>query len=147
MLRRLQLVWKVIGIFLIILVGVLGISGWVTNVMYERAALTSARDVSRISSDLILHNIREIMRARHPSGLGDLIDRLATNNPLYRDIRVTSHDGRVVAARAALAGLNHPPAPRSLLITHLPRGKRSGPSICSHFGEFSTGPIRIRTRS
>jgi hypothetical protein len=64
MLRRHQLVWKVIGVFLIILVCVLGISGYVTNVMYERAALTSARDVSRINSDLIIHNIRELMRAR-----------------------------------------------------------------------------------
>ncbi|MFC1640071.1 ATP-binding protein [Gemmatimonadota bacterium] len=101
MLRRHQLVWKVIAVFLIILVCVLGISGYISNVMYERAALKSARDVSRVSSDLILHNIRELMRARHAGGLGDLIDRLATDNPLYRDIRVISHDGRVVAARAS----------------------------------------------
>jgi two-component system NtrC family sensor kinase len=101
MLRRHQLVWKVIAVFLVILVCVLGISGYVSNVMYERAAVNSARDVSRISSDLILHNIREVMRAGHPSGLGDLIERLTADNPLYKDIRVVLHDGRVVAARAS----------------------------------------------
>lgn len=101
MLRRHQLVWKVIAVFLIILVCVLGVSGYISNVMYERAALKSARDVSRVSSDLILHNIRELMRARHAGGLEDLIDRLGTDNPLYRDIRVISHDGRVIAARTS----------------------------------------------
>jgi PAS domain S-box-containing protein len=98
MLRRHQLIWKINGVFLAILVCVLGISGYVTNVIYERAALGSARDISRVSSDLILQNIRELMRTRHPSGLGDLLDRFATDNPLYSDIRVVAHDGRVVAA-------------------------------------------------
>ena len=104
MLRRLQLVWKVIGIFLVILVCVLGISGWVTNVMYERAALTSARNVSRNSSDLILHNVRELMRGRHPGGLGAMIDRLATDNPLYRDIRLVSHADGALVGRASQSG-------------------------------------------
>ena len=98
MLRRHQLVWKINGVFLAILVCVLGISGYVTNVMYERAAMASARDISRVSSDLILQNLRELMRTRHPTGLGALLDRFATDNPLYNDIRVVAHDGRVVAA-------------------------------------------------
>ena len=101
MLRRHQLVWKVIAVFLIILVCVLGISGYISNVMYERAALDSARDVSRVNSELILNNIRELMRARHAVGLEDLIERLGTDNPLYRDLRVISHDGRVIAARTS----------------------------------------------
>ena len=96
--RRHQLVWKINGVFLAILVCVLGISGYVTNVMYERAALDSARDISRVSSDLILEDLRELMRTGHPSGLGDLVDRFSANNPLYADIRVVAHDGRVVAA-------------------------------------------------
>jgi two-component system NtrC family sensor kinase len=98
MLRRHQLVWKINGVFLAILVCALGISGYVTNLMYESAAMASVRDISRVSSDLILQNLREIMRTRHPSGLGDLLSRFATDNPLYTDIRVLAHDGRVVAA-------------------------------------------------
>jgi PAS domain S-box-containing protein len=98
MLRRHQLVWKVNGVFLAILICVLGISGYVTNVMHERAAVESARAISRVSSDLILQNIREIMRMGHPGGLSGLIDRFSRDNPLYTDIRVVAHDGRVVAA-------------------------------------------------
>lgn len=103
MLRRHQLVWKINGVFLAILVCVLGVSGYVTNVMYEAAALASARDFSRVNSDLILQNLRELMKGGHPDGLGDLVDRFATNNPLYRDIRVIAHGGRVVVERPTLA--------------------------------------------
>ncbi len=98
MLRRHQLVWKVNGVFLVILVCVLGISGYITNAMHERAAVESARDISRVSSDMILRNIRELMRMRHPEGLSDLLDRFSHDNPLYTNVRVVAHDGRVVAA-------------------------------------------------
>ncbi|MFC1639162.1 PAS domain-containing sensor histidine kinase [Gemmatimonadota bacterium] len=98
MLRRHQLVWKVNGVFLAILVCALGISGYVTNVMQERDALASARDISRVSSNLIFQNIRELMIRRHPAGLSDLVYRFATDNPIYTNIRVVAHDGRVVAA-------------------------------------------------
>lgn len=100
MLRRHQLVWKVNGVFLAILVCVLGISGYVTNAMHERAALASARDVSRVSSDLIVRNIRELMQTRHSSELPDLVHRFATDNPYFSDIRVIAHDGRIAAALA-----------------------------------------------
>ena len=98
MLRRHQLVWKINGVFLTILVCVLGVSGYATNVAYERAALASARDISRVNSALILQNIKDLMRQRHPEGLGDLIERFAHDNPLYSSIRAVAHDGRVVAS-------------------------------------------------
>ncbi len=101
MLRRHQLVWKINGVFLAILVCVLGVSGYVTNMMHERDALESARDISRINSSLILDDIRELMMRRHPDGLDDLIVRFATDNPLYTDIRVVAHEGRTVAAGPA----------------------------------------------
>jgi PAS domain S-box-containing protein len=99
--RRRRLVWKVNGVFLAILVCVLGLSGYVTNLDYERAELASARDVSRVSSERILQRIRTLMMEmeHETAGLADLVNRMASENPAYRDIRLISHDGRVVASQ------------------------------------------------
>ena len=122
MLRRHQLVWKVNGVFLVILVCVLGTSGYVTNVMYEGAALASARDFSRVHSGLILQNIRELMLRQHPRGLGELLDRLATDSALYSDIRVVAHSGRVVATRPALDSVVFDPESWPCSVCHTQAG-------------------------
>ncbi|NIM52665.1 MAG: PAS domain S-box protein [Gemmatimonadales bacterium] len=99
MARRRRLVWKVNGVFLTILVSVLGISGYVTRLDYERAALASARDASRVTSERILRRIRNLMVMGEAAGIGGLVNRLAAENPAYRDIRLIAHDGRVVASQ------------------------------------------------
>ena len=99
MLRKTHLVWKVNGVILVFLVSVLGIMSYVSNVVYERDALESARDVSRINSRTILQSIRELMMTRDTAGMGDLFDRLMSDNQVYRDIRLISHGGQVVASK------------------------------------------------
>ncbi len=99
MLRRSQLVWKVNGIFFAILLVVLGVAAFTTNFLHERAALESARDISRVSSSMILQDIRELMLRGAVDGVGDLIDRLAADSSVYRDVQLIAHDGHVVAAR------------------------------------------------
>lgn len=100
MLRKHLLVWKVNAVFLAILILVFGILGYATNVVYERDALASARDVSIVNSETILQSTRLLMMTRDNAGIRGLIARLARDNPIYRDIRLASHGGGVVASRA-----------------------------------------------
>jgi PAS domain S-box-containing protein len=98
-LRRHRLVWKVNAVFLAILVCVIGISGYVANTGYERSALESAREVSRVNAEVILGSLRELMLRREGPHVGDLITRVATDNAVYHDIRLIAHDGTVRASR------------------------------------------------
>jgi PAS domain S-box-containing protein len=99
MLSKHSLVWKVNAVFLAILVSAFGILGFVTNLVYERDALALARDVSKVNSETILHSINKLMMTRDNAGVRDLIDQLAGDNLIYRDIRLVSHSGGVVASR------------------------------------------------
>jgi PAS domain S-box-containing protein len=99
LLRKNSLVWKVNAVFLAIVASVLGILAYVTNLVYERDSLALARDVSRANSETILHSINKLMMTRDNDGIIDLIDRIASDNPIYRDIRLISHAGGVVASR------------------------------------------------
>jgi PAS domain S-box-containing protein len=96
-LSRLRLVWKVNGLFFIILVVVLGASAYLTNLDLERADLASARQFTRATSDRVVESIRDLMMRGEPSEVETLVLRLAAGNPAYRDIRLLSHDGCVVA--------------------------------------------------
>ncbi len=94
-LRRHRLVWKVNAVFLVILVCVIGISGYVGNADYERSALASAREVSIVNSDLILQSLRALMMRREAHRVGELVTGLAVDNPVYRNVRLIGHDGAV----------------------------------------------------
>ncbi len=98
MLRRPPLVWKVNGIFLAILIAVLAVSAIVTAWLHEYAAVESARDLSHVSANLILQDIRQLMVRGEASGVQGLIERLVEDRTVYRDIRLISHDGRVMAS-------------------------------------------------
>jgi PAS domain S-box-containing protein len=103
MLRKTQLVWKVNGVILVILVSVLGVLSYVTNVVYEGDALRTAREISRVNSRTIHESIRELMMRRDTAGMGDLFGRLLFDSPVYRDIRLVSHGGQVVASSLELS--------------------------------------------
>ncbi len=98
-LRRRRLVWRVNGVVLAILVCVLGVWAYVSNREYERAALSSARDLTRVSSEMLLHSIKEHMMQGEPSHIGHLIERLATGSSAFRSIRLYAHDGRALTSR------------------------------------------------
>ena len=76
MLRKTQLVWKVNSVILVILVSVLGVLSYVTNVVYEGDALRTAREISRVNSRTILESIRELMMRRDTASMEDLFGRL-----------------------------------------------------------------------
>jgi PAS domain S-box-containing protein len=98
MLKRPPLVWKVNGVFLAILVCVLGASALVTHLLHEQTALESAHDVSRVSASIIVQDIHELMVMGASSEVDELLERLSMESPVYRDIRLITHDGQVVAS-------------------------------------------------
>jgi two-component system, NtrC family, sensor kinase len=98
-LRRLRLVWKVNGVFFVILVVILAASSYLTNLDLERADLARARQFSWATSDRVAEGIRDLMLREEPSEVERLVLRMAAGNPAYRDIRLLAHEGRVVAAR------------------------------------------------
>jgi PAS domain S-box-containing protein len=108
-LRRRRLVWKVNGIFLAILVCVVGISSYLTNLDYERAELESARDMARVTSERIHHRINDLMMQDEPEILGTVVNRMASENPAFHDIRLIAHGGRVVASQLEEAGATAQP--------------------------------------
>lgn len=98
-LRSLRLVWKVNGLFLLILAVVLGTSGYVANLAFERSEIASARELSLESSRRIVQRIRESMMRNEAHEIEDLVNRIASENPAYRDIRLITHDGRILASQ------------------------------------------------
>ncbi|UCC83516.1 MAG: PAS domain S-box protein [Gemmatimonadota bacterium] len=134
MLRRRRLVWKVNGVFLAILVAVLGISSYVTNLDYERAELESARDISRVTSERIHQRIKNLMMQGEPATFAPVVNRMASENPAYRDIRFIAHDGRVVASQLESSGVAVQPESWPCNVCHTAGGGTEG-GIVGSFDE------------
>jgi PAS domain S-box-containing protein len=98
-LRSLRLVWKVNGLFLLILAGSLGVSGWVANLAFEESEISSAQDLSLDASARIVEQIREAMIRDEAHEIGSLVGRMASGNPAFRDIRFLTHGGRTLASQ------------------------------------------------
>lgn len=108
--QGLRLVWKVNGLFLLILVTALGISGYFSNLAFENSELDAARELSLESSDRVLARIREVMMEDGAHQLQDAVSRIASENPTYRDIRLISHHGEILSSQLSPT----PPAVDSL---------------------------------
>jgi two-component system NtrC family sensor kinase len=98
-LRGLRLAWKINGLFLLILTAALGISSYLTNRSLERAEIASAREMSIATSERILTRIRSLMVGHEANTLESAVNRLASENPAYLNIRLISHGGAVVASQ------------------------------------------------
>ena len=98
MLKSNLIVWKVNGLFFTVILLILGSLGYFGRQIYERDAWASARNISRATSKTVLPSIRKLMMTRDNEGVKELIDALAEENQVYRDFRLVSHDGSVVAS-------------------------------------------------
>jgi PAS domain S-box-containing protein len=129
-LRGVRLVWKVNGLFLVILAVVLGIAGYITNLDFEQSEIASARDLSLDSSDRIVRRIESLMSAGGAHDLGEVVSRMASENPAFREIRLLSHDGRVLASQlpgaASVDSISWPCA-----VCHAPSGQVRDSVGCS----------------
>lgn len=97
--RSVRLAWKMNGLFLLILAVALGVSGYISNLDVERALTSSARETSIATSGRILTRLRGIMTDHEANQLTSQVNRMASENPAYRDIRLIAHEGRVVASQ------------------------------------------------
>lgn len=132
-LRSLRLVWKVNGLFLLILVAALGISAYFSNLAFEEAELEAARELSLESSERVLQRIRAIMMEDASHELRSVVNRMASENPMYRDVRLIDHEGEILASQlsplpASVDSLSWPCA-----VCHGPpegAGNEAGCSFC-----------------
>jgi PAS domain S-box-containing protein len=97
--KRLRLAWKVNGLFLLILAAALGLSQLFTNLDLERAEVSSAREMSITTSERILASLRGIMMSHEANQLASVVNRMGSENPAFRDIRLIAHEGRIVASQ------------------------------------------------
>ena len=104
--KRLRLAWKVNGLFLLILAAALGISRFLTNLDLERAEISTAREISIATSERILTRLRGIMVSHQANELASVVNRMASENPAFRDVRLITHRGEVVASQLE-AGPSH----------------------------------------
>jgi len=65
-----SIVWKVNLVFITVLVTVIGVSGFVSNVIYERDAVAAARDMSHSHLETILQGLDRLMMERENEGIG-----------------------------------------------------------------------------
>ncbi|MFC1545519.1 PAS domain-containing sensor histidine kinase [Gemmatimonadota bacterium] len=122
-LRRIRLVWKVNGLILVILAVVLGILGYLGTKSLERAEIDMARDISIVSSGRIITRLEETMMGHEVGELPNLVNRMASENPAYRDIRLIAHEGRVVATQIPSGTLTVTQDLWPCIICHLPDGQ------------------------
>jgi|GEM_PF-590059 len=97
--KRLRLAWKVNGLFLLILAAALGLSQLFNNLELERAEVSSAREMSIATSERILTRLRGIMMSHEANQLASVVTRMGSENPAFSDIRLITHEGRVVASQ------------------------------------------------
>lgn len=138
LIREIPLVWKVNGVILVILGSVFGMLTYATILAYKRDALASAREVSRVNAQTILHGLRELMMDRDTAGMGDLFGRLVSDTETHRDISLVSHGGRVVVSSSEPAHSTLEPGSWQCSVCHgstvLPGDSTLGP-----FAEISEG--------
>ena len=96
--RRNSIVWKVNLVFITVLITVIGVSGIVSNVIYERDAVAAARDMSLSHLGTILQGLERLMMERDNEAIGDLVEIITEHDPLWQDIRLVSHEGSIVAS-------------------------------------------------
>lgn len=98
MFRRSLIVWKLSAVFILIIIVVFIISGYVNSLVDEHYTLASARDLCKFNSTTIEQSIRSLLMTRDNEGIRKVIDDLARDNPVYREIRLVSHTGEVVVS-------------------------------------------------
>jgi PAS domain S-box-containing protein len=98
MLRSSQVAWKVSGLFSAIIVLVLAGTAYVNSLDDRLEAMAAARDVSRMHSDTILHSLHRLMSTHDYDGIKSLLKVVAEDNPVYQDIQLVAHEGRMVAS-------------------------------------------------
>ncbi|HUV12123.1 MAG TPA: PAS domain S-box protein [Acidobacteriota bacterium] len=98
MFKRSRVAWKVSGLFSAIIVLVFAGTAYFNNLDDRAQALAAARDVSKMHARTILHSLHRFMTTGDVEGIKSLMEGIAQDNPVYEDIQLISHEGRIVAS-------------------------------------------------
>lgn len=119
-----RIVWKLSAVFIVILLLVVAVSGYLNKRIEDAGAEAAARDTSRFGSKTILDDLRRIMMQGDPAQIRNALDSLTGRDTAYHDlgfndIRLVSHgSGKVIASRngpqETMYGQDH----RSCIVCH-----------------------------
>jgi len=98
MFKRSRVAWKVSGLFSAIIVLVFAGTAYFNNLDDRMEALAAARDVSKMHARTVLHSLHRFMTTGDVEGIKSLMEGIARDNPVYEDIQLISHEGRIVAS-------------------------------------------------
>ncbi len=98
MFKRSRVAWKVSGLFSAILVLVLSGTAYVNRLDDRTVALAAARNVSRMHARTVFQSLHRFMTTGDVDGINSLMEGIAQDNPVFEDIQLVSHEGRVVAS-------------------------------------------------
>ena len=98
MYRSSRVAWKLSLLLSVLVALVWAATAYVNSLDDRREALAAARDVSRIDSRTLILSLHRFMATRDLDGIEAVIDGLARDNPVYEDIQLAAHDGRIVVS-------------------------------------------------
>ncbi len=98
MFKRNRVAWKLSGLFSALIVLVWAVTAYVNSLDDRREALASARDISRMDSQTLILSLHRFMGTRDLDGIGELVNGLAKDNPVYEDIQLAAHEGQIVVS-------------------------------------------------
>jgi PAS domain S-box-containing protein len=98
MFKRSRVAWKVSGLFSAIIVLVFAGTAYLNSLDDRADAMAAARDVSRMHARTVLHSLHRFMTTGDLDGIRSLMEGIAQDNPVYEDIQLVAHEGRVVAS-------------------------------------------------
>jgi PAS domain S-box-containing protein len=118
--RRVNSVVRKLGIVVIAIVTlVVAATGLVNNIIGNRHALESAREMLKFNSESILSGIEKLMMTRNNDGVLEMIQDISRDSSVYLDIRLVSHySGEVVVSRLHEPGAVLSEGDRSCAICH-----------------------------
>jgi len=98
MFKRSRVAWKVSGLFSAIIVLVFAGTAYLNSLDDRADAMAAARDFSRMHARTVLHSLHRFMTTGDLDGIRSLMEGIAQDNPVYEDIQLVAHEGRVVAS-------------------------------------------------
>ncbi|MHC4696072.1 MAG: ATP-binding protein [Planctomycetota bacterium] len=132
MFRRSLIVWELSAVFIAIILVVFVILGYANNLVDEHYALASASHLCRLNSATIQQSIKKPLMTRDNESVKELFDNLAKNDPVYREMRLVSHNGEVVASRYDTKGERLPLESRSCQVCHRHDNPLDGTAVTNH---------------
>ncbi len=132
MFRRSRIVWKLSAVFITIILLVFVVLGFVNNLVDEHYALAAAGDLCRFNSATMQQSIGRLLMTRDNTSIKEMIDNLARDNPVYREMRLVSHSGQIAVSRYESSGERLPQDSRPCQVCHRLDDPLVGAAVPSH---------------